>query len=51
MFCRGSKTCMEPAAKNGGALSMLPAGATRATFTLRDFPAQATAIVLERNAR
>ena len=45
-FCRGSKSCMDEAAKSGGALSMLPAGATAATFTLRDFPAQATAIVL-----
>jgi hypothetical protein len=51
VFCRGSKTCMEPAATSGGALSMLPAGATRATFTLRDFPAQAVAIVLGENRK
>jgi len=46
LFCRGRSDCTDAAAKSGGALSMLAAGATTATFTLRDFPAHATAIVL-----
>jgi hypothetical protein len=46
LFCRGSSLCTDSTAKAGGALSMSPAGATTATFTLRDFPAHATAIVL-----
>jgi len=46
LFCRGSSDCTDATAKSGGALSMLAAGATTATFTLRDFPAHATAIVL-----
>lgn len=46
LFCRDSSACADPIAKAGGALSMSPAGATTATFTLRDFPAHATAIVL-----
>ncbi len=46
VFCRGSSGCMDAAAQSGGALSMLPSGATTATFKLRDFPARSTAIVL-----
>ena len=46
LFCRGSSSCIDSTARSGGALSMLPTGATTATFTLRDFPAHATAIVL-----
>jgi hypothetical protein len=46
LFCRGSSLCTDSIAQEGGALSMSPAGATTATFTLRDFPAHATAIVL-----
>lgn len=45
-FCKGSPSCTDSTARSGGALSVLAAGATTATFTLRDFPAQATAIVL-----
>ena len=46
LFCRGSSPCTDSIAKAGGALSMSPAGATTATFALRDFPAHATAIEL-----
>ena len=45
-FCRGSSTCTDSTAADGGALSMSAAGATTATFTLRGFPSHATAIVL-----
>jgi len=51
LFCRGSKECTDVTAKNGGALSILAAGATTATFTLRSFPAHATAIVLGEKRR
>jgi hypothetical protein len=50
-FCRGSSTCTDSTAASGGALSMSPAGATTATFTLRGFPPYATAIVLGENLR
>ncbi|MGD0129599.1 MAG: dockerin type I domain-containing protein [Terriglobia bacterium] len=46
LFCRGSSLCTDSVAAAGGAVSMSRAGATTATFTLRDFPAHATAIVL-----
>jgi hypothetical protein len=46
LFCRGSTLCTDSTARSGGALSMSPAGSTTATFTLRDFPAHAVAIVL-----
>ena len=51
LFCRGSSTCTDSTAASGGALSMSPAGATTATFTLRGFPFFATAIVLGENLR
>jgi hypothetical protein len=50
-FCRGSSTCTDTIAANGGALSMSPAGGTFAAFTLRDFPPYATAIVLGENLK
>jgi hypothetical protein len=46
LFCKGSSLCTDSVAAAGGALSMSPAGATTATFTLRDFPAHTIAIVL-----
>ncbi len=49
LFCRGSSTCTDSTAAAGGALSLSPAGATTATFTLRGFPTHATAIVLGEN--
>jgi len=51
LFCRGSSTCTDATAAAGGALSMSPAGATTATFTLRGFPPYATAIVLGENLK
>ena len=51
LFCRGSSTCTNSTAASGGALSMSSAGATTATFTLRGFPRNATAIVLGENLK
>ncbi len=49
LFCRGDATCTNSTAQNAGSQHMLAAGGTTATFTLRDFPANATAIVLGEN--